>query len=190
MRLDVVKADGSVEAYLHTKVLCTISNALGLAGQADTEIAEELAEVVTYFLYKRDGTGRLASSEIFSMVKVVLEAIGHEQAAIALTEYHHQRRMKRDRVEVVLMDVNKLSDAQLCSRAEACMRSRWDKTRIVDGLTARYGLGRHTARMIASMVEEKVLGMGASSVPSSLVKQLVLGETAAVLRARQQLQPV
>ena len=33
-KLQVVKADGCVEGYLHTKVVGAISNALGVAGQA------------------------------------------------------------------------------------------------------------------------------------------------------------
>jgi len=40
------------------------------------------------------------------------------------------------------------------------------------------------------MVEEKIFNMGISLVPSSLIKQLVLGDTATVLRAQQQLQTV
>jgi hypothetical protein len=52
----------------------------------------------------------------------------------------------------------------------------------------KYDLCTQTARTIASMVEEKIFNMGISLVPSSLIKQLVLGDTAAVLRAEQQLQ--
>jgi len=187
MRLDVVKADGSVEDYLHTKVLGTISNAFSLVGLADMAVAEELSEVVTYFVYKRDGEGTVSSNEIFSMIKVVLDSTGYGDAAIALAEHHHQRRLKRSRTEVVSIDVNGLTDAQLCIFAEQPLKSRWDKSRIVEGLVGREGLDSRTARTIASMVEEKVLGMGVNLVSSSLVKQLVLAETAAVIRAQQQL---
>jgi hypothetical protein len=44
--------------------------------------------------------------------------------------------------------------------------------------------------MIASMVEEKIFSMGVTLVPASLVKQLVLGDTATVLRAERQLAAV
>jgi len=47
-----------------------------------------------------------------------------------------------------------------------------------------------TARTIASMVEEKVLNMGITSVPVSLIKQLVWNDAALVLRAERQLQMV
>ena len=105
MRLQVIKADGSAEEYLHTKVLGTISNALGLVGQADIAIAEELAEVVTYHLHHRNGQRSVTSGEIFSMIKAVLAATGFEQAAIGLTEYHHQRKHKRNRTEVLSIEV-------------------------------------------------------------------------------------
>ena len=53
MQLKVRKEDGSVEEYLHTKVMGAISNALASAGEADIFVAEQLAEVVTYYLYQQ-----------------------------------------------------------------------------------------------------------------------------------------
>jgi hypothetical protein len=96
MQLRVIKADGSVEEYLHTKVLGAISNALALVGESDIVAAEELAEVVTYFLY-HERARTVTSGEIFSMVKVVLGATKYEDAAAALAERHYQRRLKRNR---------------------------------------------------------------------------------------------
>ena len=194
MQLKVIKADGTVEEYLHTKVIGTINNALGRTGQADMYIAEELAEVVTYYLYHRPDQHDVTSNEVFSIVKAVLTATGHEEAAIALSEYHFERRLKRSRIEVASVDIQELADAELLGRAEpACgghSRSRWDKARIVKDLVTKHGVSRQTARTIASMVEEKVFNMGITLVPASLIKQLVLGDAAAVLRAQRQLQGV
>ena len=69
-------------------------------------------------------------------------------------------------------------------------RSRWEKSRIVKDLVEKHDVSRQTARMIASMVEEKIFNMGLTLVPASLIKQLVLGDAAAVLRAQRQLQTV
>jgi len=96
----VIKTDGSVERYLHTKVFGAISNALGTAGQADTGAAEELAEAVTYYLYQQKRSQTVTSGEILSIVKAVLAATGYEDAALALSEHHFERRLKRCRVEV------------------------------------------------------------------------------------------
>jgi transcriptional regulator NrdR family protein len=190
-QLRIIKADGTVEEYLHTKVMATINNALGEIGRADVDVAEQFAEVVTYFLYHQQNGRNITSSEVLSMIKVVLATTGYEQAALALSERHFERKLKRSRVEVVSVDIRELTDAEFLVGAEgsAC-RSRWDKSRIVEDLVAEHGLCRQTARMIAAMVEEKVFSMGITRVPSSLIKQLVLGDAAAVLHAQEQLQTV
>lgn len=191
MQLKVIKADGAVEEYLHTKVIGTINNALGRIGQADMCIAEELAEVVTYYLYHRQDQHNVTSNEVFSVIKAVLTATGYEEAALALSEHHCERKLKRCRIEVVSVDMRELADAELLSGAEQLAnRSRWDKARIVKDLVTKHGIPQQTARTIASMVEEKVFNMGITLVPASLIKQLVLGDAAAVLRAQRQLQSV
>lgn len=188
-QLKVIKANGTVEEYLHTKVIGTINNALGKTGQADIVIAEQFAEVVTYFIYHQQNNRSITSSEIFSIVKVVLAATGYEKAAAALSEYHFERRLKRSRTEVVPVDIKKLTDAELLAgTGEHNSRCRWDKSIIVKDLIAKHNLCRQTARMIAAMVEEKIFNMGITLVPSSLIKQLVLGDAATVLRAQEQLQ--
>jgi len=191
LRLKVVKADGSVEEYLHTKVMGTISNALAHDGQADIHIAEQLAEVVTYFLYHKKTPRTVTSNEIFSIIKAVLTATSYEDAAIALSEHYFNRKLKRSRVEVVSIDIQKLADAEmLYGVQQSPARSRWDKSRIVNDLVTNYSVPRQTARTIASMVEEKIFNMGLTLVPANLIKQLVLGDAAALLRAQRQLQTV
>ena len=191
MQLKVIKADGSIEEYLHTKVIGTISNALGRIDQADIHIAEQLAEVVTYFLYHKQKPLVVTSSEILSIIEAVLTTTGYEDAAIVLSEHHFERKLKRSRIEVVSVDIQQLSDADLLANVgESSSRSRWDKSRIVEDLVTKHAVGRQTARTIASMVEEKIFNMGVTLVPASLIKQLVLGDAAAVLRAERQLQTV
>jgi transcriptional regulator NrdR family protein len=191
MQLRVIKADGSIEEYLHTKVMGTINNALGEVGLANIDIAEEFAEVVTFFLYNQYNRRTVTSDDIFSMIKVVLAATGYEDAAVALSEHHFERKLKRSRIEVVPIDVQDLTDAELLAvTEESAGRSRWDKSRIVGDLISSHGICRQTARTIAAMVEEKVFNLGMMLVPSSLIKQLVLGDIASVLRAQQQLEVV
>ncbi len=191
IQLRVIKADGSVEEYLHTKVIGAISSALAWVGEPDIEVAEQLAEVVTYFLYHKQNRYGVTSGEILSMIKVVLTATRFEEAAIALSEHHFERKLKRCRVEVVSMDIRELADVEMLCKAEQLDgKCRWDKSRIVDDLMAKHGLSRQTARAIASMVEEKIFNIGITLVPVSLIKQLVLGDAAAVLRAQRQLQTV
>jgi len=188
MQLRVIKADGSIEEYLHTKVVGTINRAIGEAGDGDIGISEQLSEVVTYFLYHRQKPRVVSSSEIFSIIQAVLSGTGYEEAAVCLSEHRYERKLKRSRIEVLAVDIEQLSDAEKLSRADGFEgRSRWDKSKIANDLMNKYNLFRQTARTIASMVEEKVFQMGLTQIPSSLVKQLVLGDAAAVLRAEEYL---
>lgn len=190
-QLRVVKADGSTEAYLHTKVLGTINNALSAAGQADMTVAERLAEVVTFHLYEQAGRPSVGSGEILCMIKAVLVATGYEEAAAALAEHALERRLRRNRTEVVQVSVRDLADVERLSRSDSSSpRTPWDKTRIVHDLTAHFGLPHQTARVIAATVEERIFSMGVSAVPLSLIKQLVLSETVTALRAQHELQTV
>ncbi len=189
MQLKVIKTDGSVEEYLHTKIIGIISTALSEIGRPDIYVAEELAEAVTFYLYERQHRRTTTSSEIFSIIKAVLAATMYEDAAVALSEHNFERRLKRSRIEVVSIDVEELADAEmLCKNEHLDRKSRWEKTRIVKDLIQKHDVSRQTARTIASMVEEKIFNMGLTLVPASLIKQLVLGDAAVVLRAQRQLQ--
>jgi hypothetical protein len=191
MQLKIKKTDGSNEDYLHTKVIGALSNVLSSIGQPDIYVAEQLAEVVTYFLYHRQETSVIASREVLSIIKAVLTATGHQDAALELSEHYFERKLKRSRIEVVRVDVQQLCDADaLTDEVESSDRHRWDKSNIVKSLIAEHNLHRQTARTIASMVEEKILSIGITLVPVSLIRQLVLSDTAAVLRAERQLQTV
>lgn len=189
MQIKVIKADGSTEEYLHTKIIGTVSNTLAEVGQPDVLVAEHLAEVVTYYLYHKKKTRTITSGEILSIIKAVLTATGYDDAAIALSEHHFERKLKRSRIEVVSIDLQDLADAHMLRHStNQPYTNRWDKSIIVNDLVTKYDLCRQTARTIASMVEEKIFNTGITLVPASLIKQLVLGDTAAVMRAQQQLQ--
>lgn len=187
-QLRVVKADGSTEAYLHTKVLGAIHNALVAAGRPDVTLAEQLAEVVTYHLYDGPHRRRIDSSEIFAMIKAVLSATGNEDAAAALAEHALERRLQRSRTEVLAIDMESFDDLESLSPTSPPARAQWDKSRIAHDLTTRSHVPHQTARAIAAMAEERLFRLGLTAIPRSLVKQIVLGETAALLHAQHQLQ--
>lgn len=190
-QLQVIKADGTTEEYLHTKVIGTINNALTAAGRPDIAMAEDLAEVVTYYLYKRREERQVSSSEIHSMIKAVLTSTGYEMAAVALGDHALERRLRRVRTEVLAMDVEDFADVEKLHRMrQPPVRVPWDKARIVHDLARECGMPHQTARAVASLVEERIFSMGMTLVPRGLIKQLVLGEAAAMLRAQQELQAV
>jgi hypothetical protein len=174
MQLKVIKTDGGIEEYMHTKIIGTISNALTGSGHESTFVAEQLAEAITFYLYNNNSGGAVGSGEIYSMIQAMLSTTGYDDAALVLNNCHYTRELMRHRIEVV--------------NAEG--RTRWNKSQIVHDLVCREGMQRHTARTVASMVEEKVLRLGLSKVPTSLIQELVEIETEAILEAQQQLDGV
>ncbi|MCK4913597.1 MAG: hypothetical protein KAS69_03240 [Planctomycetes bacterium] len=188
MQLKVVKANGSTEPYLHTKVIGTISNAIAAVGDLDVCAAEELADVVTYYAYHNRRTKIVSTSEIFSLIKVVLTATGYEEAAAVLNEHHFQRKLRRSRIMVTAFNIQNLSEVDVLCDAENLDSSHWDKSIIADCLVSEHNISRQTAKMIAAMVENKILNMGMTLVPTGLIKHLVFGDAVAVLRAQRQLE--
>ena len=191
MQLKVVKTDGSVEEYYHTKVIGAINTALTSTGRPDIRTAEDLAQAVTYYLYKTQKPHTVLSSEILSVIKAVLTSTGYEDAAAALSEHHIQRRLKRSRIEVVKPGPQHVPAAGTFARLDEFEnKSPWDKSRIVAHLLTKHNIERQTARTIAAMVEEKVFKIGLNRVPADLVEQLVLSDAAAMLQAQDDLQMV
>ena len=181
MQLRVIKADGSVEEYLHTKVLGTFSNALGLVDEPNVFAAEQFADAVTFHLYGKRNTAAVNSDRIHLMVQAVLAATGYEHAAQALNDYHLKRKLKRKRIEVINTAENAENDYTQRPR-------RWSKSQIVNDLVEAHITSRPIARAIAATVEEKVLNISMARVPRSLIKQLVIADTDAMLQAERQLE--
>ena len=186
-QLKVIKADGIIEEYLYTKVMGTINSALSQIDLADVYIAEQFADVVTYFLYERQENPHITSGEIFSVIKAVLSEAGYEEAAYAMSQHHFTRMLNRTRTEVIGIDIHELKDAETIVGIEELDKTQWEKSKIVDYLIREQDFDRQTARTIASMVENRIFNMEITLVPTSLIKQLVLRESATFLRAQRQL---
>jgi hypothetical protein len=178
MQLKVIKSDGSIEEYLHTKVIGTFNNALASINQSNVFAAEQFAEAITFYLYRKNENRTVNSDQIHLMVQAILDATGYQNAARALSEYHLNRRMKRKRIEVVDDVLDPERDWIDCM---------WNKSHIVTDLTHK-GIDRQTARAIGSAVEEKILNLGISRVRRSLIKELVAIDSEAMLEAQRQLQ--
>jgi hypothetical protein len=182
MVIKVIKTDGGIEEYFHTKVLLCISNSLCAVHEWDAGLAQELANAVTAFIYDRKEQ-HIRSGDILSMVKVVLTETGFEEAAARLEEHHRRRGLARRRTELVDAEVYGPDDAETM-RASG-QASQWSKGLIAEHITRTYGLDRHCARAAAARVEEKVLAMGMSRVWSGLVRQIVVAEAALSIRANE-----
>ncbi|MEN6384532.1 MAG: hypothetical protein ABFD79_04980 [Phycisphaerales bacterium] len=166
MQLQVIKADGSQEPYLHTKVIASFVNAFVEPAEKNTFLASQLAESVTYYLYNNYGSDTITSSEILSIIKAVLSSTGFDFAAQVLSEHNYRRNLLRSRVQVV-----KAGSARITALADNIQP--WNKSKIINSLIAEHNLDSASARTIASLVEEKILNSGFHLVPADFVKFLV-----------------
>jgi len=176
MQIRVIKADGQIEPYLHTKVLGTFHNALALVGDATLFAAEQMAEAVTYYLYRQKPNGAITTDEIHLMIESVLSATGFIHAAEALNRHRLMRRLKRRRIEV-LGDI--ADDAQAAA---------WNKSHLAASLVRKHAIDALTARAVVASVEEKVLAMNVARLRKSLLRQLILNDLESFLDARRQLE--
>ncbi len=185
MQLQVEKSDGSLEVYLHTKVLATITVALSEVGDYQETVAEQLAEAVSLYLRHHYGTGRVSTHEIQFMIEVVLADTGQEKAAMALQEHRLNRQIKRNRVEVVKRSIPQriFNARRSLLDYEQCEVQPWNKSVIVRELERERHLPRGLARVIAGVVEEKVLTLGYRQIDSTLIRALVDNEFLAMRQA-------
>lgn len=188
MQLKVNKCDGSMEIYLHTKVMGAIAAALCECGILQAGLAEQLAEAVTTYLRRRHNAWEVSSDDIHAMAQAALCDTGYPDAALALHDHRLNRHIKRGRIEVVR--VNK----QVGMGAEEGIwamqwhpenRQPWNKSIIVQDLQEKLGMPTNLARAIAGMVEEKVLRLECRLLTSSLVRELVFNELASIRQAEE-----
>ena len=188
MQLKVIKADGTQEEYLHTKIMACLVNAFAEPDERCVGTASELAETVTFYLYNQHDGDSISSGEIFSIILAVLSSTGYGFAAENLAVHSQKRNLLRTRVELTKFDAKKYSDTARLRPLEIPNSTNcWNKSKIVKDLQAEQKLDVATARTIASMVEEKVLNSGLRSLTTDFVKFLVISQTQAILSAQQQL---
>jgi len=193
MQLIVVKADGSEEGYLHTKVFAAIVNAFGLpvdvvgclTADEISSIASQLSDAVTFYLYEKFGRDKISSCEILSIIQAVLSSTGFDDAAANLAEHHCRRNILRSRVEVFKSDIELISDAVRTRQNIKHQPHAWNKSRIINDIVSEYNFDINSARTVASMVEEKILASGLRHIPSVFIRFLVLMQAQAMLSAQQ-----
>jgi hypothetical protein len=187
MQLRVIKADGTEEEYLHTKVIATFINAFAVPAEKNTAIAQQLAEAVTFYLYNKHGSNKITSNEISSIIKAVLSSTGFDNAADFLAEHHQRRNLLRARIQVVKVDMEKISPDTPLLKIDCCgSAASWNKSKIINDLIVEHNLQPDMARTVASLVEEKILDSGFRLVPAGFIKFLSLWQAQTILSAQQE----
>ncbi|MBW2472334.1 MAG: hypothetical protein JRE18_09665 [Deltaproteobacteria bacterium] len=170
MQIWVTKSDGTIEPYLHTKVLGTLHRAMTEVQAEGLETAQMLSDAVTYFLYQHGSSGTLTTDQIHHMIITVLEGASCHAAAQCLNAHRLQRRLQRRRIEVI--------DSK---------EPIWTKSCIVQDLIEQYQIEQPLARAVAGSVEEKVLRMGATRVRKGMIRHMVLTDVEDLMDAHRQL---
>lgn len=180
--LKVIKSDGVAEDYISSKVLRTLHSCLAKTEQDNITIAEQLTEATTFYLYNKADRKVITSSELHSILKVMLASSGFEAAAGNLHEHHYHRLMKRGRVFVVDIDIQTLYDAKMFHNIKDMgIFERWNKSKIVEWVLANTELDYLDARAVASAVEEKIFTTNLTCLTTGLIRQFVLAETAELI---------
>lgn len=184
MQLKVIKADGIKEDYMHTKILRTINTVLAESGKADMYTAEQLTEAITFYLYHQRKIATITSGELHSIIVSVLDGTGHEQAALQAKEYQLRRNIQRRRLAVVDRDIENINQAIMFEHSfELDETLTWNKSCITAYLLANLEIDTSSARAISSAVEEKILKLQISCIPTGIIKQLALMEAVKVMKA-------
>jgi hypothetical protein len=186
MQLKVIKADGTQEEYLHTKVMTCLVNAFACLDEAYLAAATELADTVTFYLYIQHDRNEISSGEIFSIIQAVLSSTGYDFAAENILNHRLRRNLLRTRIEVTKFDAKNCAAAKT-NRIDLTDTTHWNKSKIVYDLQSEQKLDAITARTIASMAEEKIINSELRNFTTDFIKFLVISQMQAIISAQRQL---
>ncbi len=195
MSLTVIKSDGSTEAYIHTRVMATISSAISDAGCYSEQTVSALADAVRMYIEDcRDDSSvnlQISSDDIYSMILATLQETGHGRAAVILKLHRINRQIHRQRQlvlhclaphlpkEDILIHECCLDNFKQSCNVEDCPYLElepWNKSRLAAKVLKDYNLTKNAARVVAANVEEKLFRLNISVARCMLIKQLILNE--------------
>lgn len=171
----VRKRDGRIVHFDRAKIADAIFKAAQSVGGEDRFLAEQLADVVTFYL-ERKGVKTPDIEEIQDAVEKVLIEMGHAKTAKAFILYRDWRTRTRGVLQVRKQKRSKLSSTDLSlmvSTPQAEDILPWDKNKIRDALIKECGISSSVAGSIASSVEEKIMRSGLKTLSTILIRELV-----------------
>jgi ribonucleoside-triphosphate reductase len=143
-------------------------------------MAEELAAVVTLFVEKEYGNGRIPGIEdIQDMVEKVLIETGHAKTAKAYILYREKRARIREMTQVrkeIRKNGNTTDFSLLVDAGTKDELTPWNKRLIALALQKEADIDPQIADEIASEVEKKIFDSGIRRISTSLIRELVDNE--------------
>ena len=172
----VRKRDGRIVSFDKTKIIDAIFKAAQSVGGEDRFLAEQLADVVEFYLGKK-GVDAPDIEEIQDAVEKVLIETGHAKTAKAFILYRDWRTRVRNIIKVSKQskqnNVSSTDFALMVSTTQTADILPWDKNKISDALIKECDISPSVASAIASSVEEKIMRSELKQISTVLIRELV-----------------
>jgi anaerobic ribonucleoside-triphosphate reductase len=171
----VRKRDGRIVAFNKAKIADAIFKAAKSVGGEDRFLAEQLADVVTFYLERR-GVKIPDIEDIQDAVEKVLIEMGHAKTAKAFILYRDWRTRIRNMLKVRKQKRSRLSSTDfslMVSTPQTADILPWDKNKIRDALIKECEISPSVAGSIASSVEEKIMRGDLKNISTVLIRELV-----------------
>ncbi len=148
----VKKRDGRIVPFQKEKIAAAIDKALKSTDQDDQLLAQEMAEAVTLFLDKSEG------SEIpdIETIQDAVERVLIEMKLFATAKAYILYRDKRARLREAMQQPAKLPKSQA---------QRWDREKIIRALREELQIPRMLAERITDIVEANTIGSSGALLP-------------------------
>ena len=171
----VRKRDGRIVSFDKTKIADAIFKAAQSVGGEDRFLAEQIADVVAFYLEKK-GVEIPDIEEIQDAVEKALIETGHAKTAKAFILYRDWRTRVRNIIKVSKQtrpNVSSTDFALMVSTSQTADILPWDKNKISDALIKECNISASVADTIASSVEEKIMRSELRNISTTLIRELV-----------------
>ncbi|MDD5644532.1 MAG: anaerobic ribonucleoside-triphosphate reductase [bacterium] len=175
----VRKRDGRLVPFNKRKIAEAIFKAAKAVGGENRELADELAEAVSFYLHKKYSEAAPNIEEIQDMAEKILVETGHTKTAKAYILYRDARARKREELKVrkkIMKEGDSTDLALMVSPSSKDQMFNWDRSRIALALIREARMPQHIAEEIAAAVEKKIFNSGLSQISTSLIRELVDNE--------------
>ncbi|HHT9118730.1 MAG TPA: anaerobic ribonucleoside-triphosphate reductase, partial [Candidatus Hypogeohydataceae bacterium YC38] len=175
----VRKRDGRLVPFDTTKIADAIFKAVRAVGGDDRAMAEELAEMVTFYLEKQFDGKIPGIEDIQDQVEKILIETGHAKTAKAYILYRDKRSRLRETIKVRKKVKKGRDTTDLALLVDTDTRdetSPWNKGKIALALEKEAGLPLDEALAIASAVEKRIFDSGIHRISTTLIRELVDNE--------------
>lgn len=174
------KRDGRIVPFDTAKIVGAVRAAQAAVEEEDPGLGSEVAELVVLELVRRGarpaGGQPPTIEEVQDLVEQALIELGRVRVAKSYILYRDRRSRAREALAVA---PSPRVGGRLLVRESGGVQP-WDKSRIVAALLEEGEVPRATAERVAGRVEERVLRSGLRRVTTTLVREMVASELAAL----------